>query len=357
MTVNLSSVDSPPATMGPWIRDVAAALLQLDAKVNPTIAPPKTQQLVKATSLTNYTTFPDSAAGNGKVAAPLIPPYPNPTGPALVADNPAISTLLSAVPTDQMLAASSFPGGKRPLPSVASPSPYNSLVLIGPTTSDVNPKVIGGVALSPSPYLALGVAPDIDPVYLSPTYGQALGLNASAAEISADYIELRGQQIFNGNPVFKTMTSTASSSNVNYSASDGKLYYVTSTSATKKNVQNIDPEMIMKLRVVTFAALQDDTNRNHVGVIAEEVDALIPGKHPLVTYDGDGSVQSVEYDRFGVACIAKVQQLHARAVVLEQENVALRASLTASQSDIVTMQTSISTLQSQVAQLMQKAGM
>src|SRR5690606_11404329 len=66
-----------------------------------------------------------------------------------------------------------------------------------------------------------------------------------------------------------------------------------------------------------------DTDRRHIGLIAEEVDQL--GLTALVTYDGDGAPQAVDYGRLPVALIEvcrwqqqQIDHLTRRVADLEQ---------------------------------------
>lgn len=118
-----------------------------------------------------------------------------------------------------------------------------------------------------------------------------------------------------------TVDTTASSANVNIDGV-GRLAIVTSSARHKQDIEDlrVDAEQVLKLRPRTWrdrteVQREPDTDRWHVGLVAEEVDAA--GLHQFVDYDEDGNPESVTYDRLVVALLEVVGQLQARLDALD----------------------------------------
>jgi hypothetical protein len=88
----------------------------------------------------------------------------------------------------------------------------------------------------------------------------------------------------------------------------------TSVRAAKRDIETINTEealrVVRALTGVTYrSALPDDADRVWSGFVAEDVDAIAP---TLATYDKDGRVQSVAYDRVVAYLIPAFKALEAR---------------------------------------------
>ena len=129
-----------------------------------------------------------------------------------------------------------------------------------------------------------------------------------------------GSALF-GNIRLRTSDTTASAANVHMDASH-IVYRVTSTLKSKVNVGDLatDSRTLLQLRPVRFQDKREytrdgDRAKWHVGLIAEEVDAL--GLKEFVHYDNDGEPEGVQYERLSVALLAIVQDLATRVTALE----------------------------------------
>jgi len=122
------------------------------------------------------------------------------------------------------------------------------------------------------------------------------------------------------------MENTTASANVwvggTTVADNSLLRRITSSAASKVDVEDldVDPAEVVSLRPRTWrdrgeVAADPETDRWHVGLIAEEVHAA--GLTEFVDYDDDGNPVSVTYDRLVVALLAVVKQQQARLDALD----------------------------------------
>lgn len=99
--------------------------------------------------------------------------------------------------------------------------------------------------------------------------------------------------------------------------SAGQLGTVSSSRRYKKNIEDMkstsDP--ILKLRPVTFTYKTDSNNHIHYGLIAEEVDELMPN---LVVRD-DGEPTSIKYHELPILLLNEFQKLSRRFSELENK--------------------------------------
>ena len=102
--------------------------------------------------------------------------------------------------------------------------------------------------------------------------------------------------------------------------SDGQMRRTSSLRKYKKNIEDVTEEDAIKgyeLRPITFkSAIKDDINRTQYGLIAEEVQEVLPN---LGTYDKEGNIDGVAYDRVCAILLKQNQMLKARVDALEKE--------------------------------------
>lgn len=121
----------------------------------------------------------------------------------------------------------------------------------------------------------------------------------------------------------RTSDTTASAANA-YLDAGNTLYKSTSSIRYKVNVRDLDldAQQLLSLRPVRFhdkkqhAKLGEDAP-THVGLIAEEVDAL--GLKEFVHYDAEGRPDGVQYERLAVALLPVVKDLLERVERLEAQ--------------------------------------
>jgi len=96
----------------------------------------------------------------------------------------------------------------------------------------------------------------------------------------------------------------------------GKLWEQASSRRYKTNIENLEtnPDVVLKLRPVSFQ--WKTTGQQDIGLIAEEVDALLKD---LVMYDKEGKPKSVKYDRVAVYLLAVVKAQQSRIEALEKK--------------------------------------
>lgn len=308
MSVTFTPVPAPPPGLGPWMRDVMAALTQLDSITNP--VNPLVKKAVQASGLGNLTLFPDST---------LDPLLGGSTRPYIqVTEDSTVTDTVNGYPS------TSQSGGR--------------MLEISGANLPINPAF--GTILNYRPSIRLGTLPK---------YFSNDGLTYyTIVDVSARHVELRGEWVCLGGAVgtvggypqtgiisldaindlvYMAINSfTASAANVNMRGSDGLISMVTSMRAQKMDIADIDPEMIMGLRAVQFRerrvnepliAAGKEPSRLIVGLIAEEVAEGAPELAVLNHMTQDP--MSVEYDRVGVAAVAKVQQHDRRIVELEAQ--------------------------------------
>ena len=89
--------------------------------------------------------------------------------------------------------------------------------------------------------------------------------------------------------------------------STGKLGTATSSKQYKSNIidRGSTSDGLMNLRPVTFNYNHDSSNKQHYGLIAEEVEELFP---ELVSYDNDGKPYSVRYHELPAMLLNELQK-------------------------------------------------
>jgi hypothetical protein len=109
-------------------------------------------------------------------------------------------------------------------------------------------------------------------------------------------------------------TGSGTTANAWINTSTGRINKIVSSRRYKKRIRRLrDAWRVMQLRPVTFQdrseAKADPDARRYWGLIAEEVAEVLP---ELVTYDAKGRVESVMYDKVGVALLDVVRDINAR---------------------------------------------
>lgn len=98
--------------------------------------------------------------------------------------------------------------------------------------------------------------------------------------------------------------------------SAGQLGTVSSSAKVKHNIADMNDASspIMNLRPVTFAYNSDPYENMQYGLIAEEVNEILPG---LTAYNQDGEIESVKYHLLPVLLLNEIKKLNARIAALE----------------------------------------
>ena len=92
-------------------------------------------------------------------------------------------------------------------------------------------------------------------------------------------------------------------------ASSGQLGFTISSRKYKDNVQdmNEDSSAVLDLRPVSFIYKKDSTRTKQYGLIAEEVDNVLP---TLVVRDIDGEILTVQYEQLSSLLLNEVIKQH-----------------------------------------------
>lgn len=99
--------------------------------------------------------------------------------------------------------------------------------------------------------------------------------------------------------------------------SAGQLGTVSSSRRYKDTIEPLtrESEKILKLDPVTFCYKSDTTKRKNYGLIAEEVEKVLPN---LVVYDKEGLPETVRYHELPVLLLAEIKRLNRRIDELEE---------------------------------------
>jgi hypothetical protein len=118
------------------------------------------------------------------------------------------------------------------------------------------------------------------------------------------------RQIINGSGYlfYYTMNSGAGTNALKYNTSTGAVTYDTSSARYKDNIRDsiYGLSHVMQMRSTQFE--YKDTGRSDVGLIAEELNPIIP---ELVGKNKDGQPDSVSYDRMVAVLVKAIQELKA----------------------------------------------
>lgn len=132
------------------------------------------------------------------------------------------------------------------------------------------------------------------------------GTSVSDFEVNASTINLNGDVI----SLDTYSNTTANAANLVIDSS-GNFLRSTSSEKYKKDIEDISNETakkLLKMRPVKYRSNSEHDNSNHsyYGLIAEEVAEIDPR---LVTYNKDGEIESVQYERLTVFAIKILQEL------------------------------------------------
>jgi len=108
--------------------------------------------------------------------------------------------------------------------------------------------------------------------------------------------------------------TVAASSPVVIDAS-GQMGTIVSSAKFKEDVQDLDSSKILDLRPVSFKYIGDETKEFHAGLIAEEVNEVIPD---LVVCDAEGAPFTVKYQEICMYLLQEVKKLSLKVKELEQ---------------------------------------
>jgi len=103
-----------------------------------------------------------------------------------------------------------------------------------------------------------------------------------------------------------------------YAKSDGQIGYLSSSERYKENIEDMAgySDAMMSLRPVIFNYKEDESKLRCYGLIAEEVDKVMP---ELVDRDPDGTIQTVRYNHLISMLLNEVQKLSKRVEELEKK--------------------------------------
>ena len=110
-----------------------------------------------------------------------------------------------------------------------------------------------------------------------------------------------------------TIGTTASAANAFLdSAANNNILRSTSSRRYKTAIREVNKEkardVVRRLRAVVYRSLcaADDPNVDHYGLIAEDVAAV---DSSLVSYNPDGTPETVQYDRLAVLLLAAMERV------------------------------------------------
>jgi hypothetical protein len=99
-----------------------------------------------------------------------------------------------------------------------------------------------------------------------------------------------------------------------YVGTDGKLGTITSSRRYKENITDLSDYSILSLRPVEFNYIVDTNKTRCLGLIAEEVEEVIP---QLVIYK-DGVPETVKYHELPILLLQGIQKLNQEIKQLQQ---------------------------------------
>ena len=99
-------------------------------------------------------------------------------------------------------------------------------------------------------------------------------------------------------------------------AANGQMGTVLSSERFKENIKDMPSTNVMKLRPVTFNYKSDESKSKQFGLIAEEVDKVMP---EIVLYDDNKQPHSVQYHVLPAILLSEIQKLNKRIEALEKK--------------------------------------
>ena len=158
---------------------------------------------------------------------------------------------------------------------------------------------------------------------------------ANNSSVYAYFTGTEDFHVLNGDIYVPSHTTTASAANAVINSSTGVLQRSTSSIRYKKDVTLINESLSNKLyqiEAVTYKSNveSDDQNLVHLGMIAEQLDAI--GLRELVVYkdyeDGNGPIpESVQYERATALLVSEVQKHEEKVKNLEERLAVLESML------------------------------
>lgn len=163
-------------------------------------------------------------------------------------------------------------------------------------------------------------------VRVLPNYATLAGTSTNYVEATGSQINIRGGTtgiyLTGGGSVYmQSGDTTVSTPNVFINSTSGLLARSTSSRRYKTDIETIsfDDNTVKQLRPVKYHGIQDVERGDetwYTGLIAEEV-AEIPGLELLVSYNEDGSPESVSYDRLVIVLTSVLSNVLNRLDALE----------------------------------------
>lgn len=98
---------------------------------------------------------------------------------------------------------------------------------------------------------------------------------------------------------------------------NGQMGTILSSERYKTDIKDLNEENVLKLRPVSFYYKEGDDHELKVGLIAEEVEKIIPN---LVIRNMDGSCESVKYHELCTYLLLEIKRLNKRLCVLENKS-------------------------------------
>ena len=188
----------------------------------------------------------------------------------------------------------------------------NTSVATTNNTQSVRLRLAANAALASSPQYAPYIESILDDTGSNGS-GLALGVyNGAGTLLQALRISYLGSVMIPG--VYSGTTATAANVNVD---STGLLQRSTSALKYKTDIRDLESISVDSFRPVRYKSLcsNDDQNKDHFGIITDEVDAA--GIHELVNYGPDGAPEGFQYERLTVVLLKEIQLLRARVATLE----------------------------------------
>ena len=131
--------------------------------------------------------------------------------------------------------------------------------------------------------------------------------------------------VFNGSgyPFIYNMSSGAGTNTLKFNTGTGEITYDTSSARYKDNIRDsvYGLSHVMQMRSAQFE--YKDSGRSDVGLIAEEIDPIVP---ELVGKNKDGEPDSVSYDRMVSVLVKAIQELKTELDAAKAEIEALKGA-------------------------------
>jgi len=101
-----------------------------------------------------------------------------------------------------------------------------------------------------------------------------------------------------------------------YVDNSGKIGYTSSSKRYKENISDMtNVDWLYELRPVNFTYKSDELKKTQYGLIAEEVEMIIP---EFVSYDAEGNPETVSYSSLISPLLKSLQEQHEMIRLLQQ---------------------------------------